>query len=77
MLSQFSDDELEYAEKLWPNPMDAPEVPGSMELRRFAQGEEDEHLGFQIENSINCLRAMIEIEKEQVPAIEGTGAISE
>lgn len=77
MLSQFSDDELEYAEKLWPNPMDAPEVPGSMELRRFARGEEDEHLGFQIENSINCLRAMIEIEKEQVPAIEGTGAISE
>ena len=77
MLSQFSDDELEYAEKLWPNPMDAPEVPGSMELRRYAQGEEDEHLGFQIENSINCLRAMIEIEKEQVPAIEGTGAISE
>ena len=46
MLSQFSDDELEYAEKLWPNPMDAPEVPGSMELRRYAQGEEDEHLGF-------------------------------
>lgn len=77
MLSQFSDDELEYAEKLWPNPMDAPEVPGSMELRRFAQGEEDEHLGFQIENSINCLRAMIEIKKEQVPAIEGTGVISE
>lgn len=76
MLSKFSDDELEYAEKLWPNPMDAPEVPGSMELRRFARGEEDEHLGFQIENSINCLRAMIEIEKEQVSEIEETRSIS-
>ena len=76
MLSQFSDDELEHAEKLWPNPMDAPEVPGSMELRRYSKGEEDEHLGFQIENSINCLRAMIEIEKEQVSEIEETRSIS-
>ena len=65
MLSFFSAAEIKESERLWPHPFEAPDVPLRADLRLYTSGESDKNLNFQIENSIHCLRALTELEKEE------------
>jgi len=61
LLKRVDSDELSHSKRLWPYPFDAYDVPDFGVLTSYLEDSdsiEDEDLVFQMENSVNCLRAL-------------------